>query len=159
MSSVQSFTYGNLALEMPERVQTESEPRRRSSGLHVVGPLISDGSQQVLPADAHAALSARKGSRVHSCAKGVLALVLALVLAGSGIFLLSARSASAAALIEGVEYTEVRVASGDSLWALAEAHPVDGLETAQVVELIMEENGLSSATLQPGMLLSVPLQE
>jgi len=50
----------------------------------------------------------------------------------------------------------VRVESGDTLWHLAKRHPVEGLTTEQTVELIVQHNQLTGATVQAGAQISVP---
>lgn len=52
---------------------------------------------------------------------------------------------------------QVVVESGDSLWALALEHPMQGLSTAQTADLIAEVNHLPSSTLRPGDMLTVPV--
>lgn len=84
---------------------------------------------------------------------GVLLVVLAGVIASSFV---SARVSGERAAMEAVRYTEVAVASGDSLWSLASEHPVEGLDTARTVELICDRNGLASGTLYAGMSIEVP---
>ncbi|MBQ6651273.1 MAG: LysM peptidoglycan-binding domain-containing protein, partial [Atopobiaceae bacterium] len=55
-----------------------------------------------------------------------------------------------------VTLEEVVVMPGDSLWQLAESHPVAGVSTADVVSYISESNDLPSANLQVGQHLLVP---
>ena len=56
-----------------------------------------------------------------------------------------------------VEYTtSVRIAPGDSLWRLARAHPIPGLDTASTVDVIRRLNRLDSASLVVGSTLRVP---
>jgi hypothetical protein len=52
--------------------------------------------------------------------------------------------------------TSVVVHDGDSVWSLAEAHPVDGYSTQEVVTWIESHNQLESATIQAGQTLDVP---
>lgn len=52
---------------------------------------------------------------------------------------------------------EVTVLSGDSLWSIAEEHPVQNRSTQEVVNWISEQNDLSSATLFAGQRLIVPM--
>ena len=52
----------------------------------------------------------------------------------------------------------VRVESGDTLWHLAERHPVEGLTTEQTVELIVRTNQLTDAGVQAGAEIAVPAQ-
>jgi hypothetical protein len=50
----------------------------------------------------------------------------------------------------------VRISSGDTLWSIASAHPVPGLDTAATVDLIAELNGLDGFTLVAGDTVLVP---
>ncbi|AEB07079.1 Peptidoglycan-binding lysin domain protein [Coriobacterium glomerans PW2] len=49
-----------------------------------------------------------------------------------------------------------QIVQGDSLWSLACEHPIEGLGTADVCEIIRSWNDLGSATIQPGARLVVP---
>lgn len=51
----------------------------------------------------------------------------------------------------------VRVAPGQTLWAIARQHPVDGLTTAQTADLIADLNHLGSASLAAGSVIRVPV--
>lgn len=55
-----------------------------------------------------------------------------------------------------VQTHPIRVVSGDSLWELARAYPVQGLRTEQTVDLIRHLNALRSPVIQPGQRLLVP---
>ncbi len=57
----------------------------------------------------------------------------------------------------GVQTEEVTVLSGDSLWSIAENHPVQNRSTQEVVNWISEQNDLSNATLFAGQRLIVPM--
>jgi Tfp pilus assembly protein FimV len=50
----------------------------------------------------------------------------------------------------------LKVRSGDSLWTVATSHPVDGLSTAQLADLLADANGLRGQTLSPGQVIRVP---
>jgi LysM repeat protein len=50
----------------------------------------------------------------------------------------------------------VQVHTGQTLWAIARAHPIDGLSTAQTAELISRNNHLSGGLLSAGQTLQVP---
>lgn len=50
----------------------------------------------------------------------------------------------------------VRVEAGDSLWAIAKAHPVAGLRTEETVELIRRSNGLEGSLVYAGQVIEVP---
>ena len=57
---------------------------------------------------------------------------------------------------ENVAVEQVSVSPGDSLWSLAEEHPVPGRTTAEVVDFICEQNSLSDSTVGVGQRLLVP---
>jgi hypothetical protein len=80
----------------------------------------------------------------------VLTLVVIAILLLLGAFLTSGPPAASPSLLR------LRVQAGDSLWTVAKSHPVDGLSTAQVAELVAARNGLSGAGLVPGQELLVP---
>jgi hypothetical protein len=50
----------------------------------------------------------------------------------------------------------VRVEQGDSLWALAIANPVKGLNTAETAELIRQANEMQDSVVHTGQLIRVP---
>ena len=102
----------------------------------------------------HPAASSEAGGR-HSSGTGspgieTLALLTIAILLVAGAFL-SARPAA-----EIPPLTQLTVQAGDSLWTLAEAHPVDGLSTAQVAELIAGANSRDGALITPGECILVP---
>lgn len=53
-------------------------------------------------------------------------------------------------------WSAVSVDHTGTLWEIAAEHPVEGLSTAETVDVIREENGLSSSTLHAGQTLVVP---
>lgn len=82
----------------------------------------------------------------------VLLLALALAFAAVGLGTLDASGRPDAPL------APVKVVSGDTLWSIAALHPVDGLSTQQVVDLIIDHNSLESSSLAAGEILLVPTQ-
>ena len=52
--------------------------------------------------------------------------------------------------------TQVTVGTGDSLWAIASAHPVDGVSTQELVDWLIDTNDLPGAALALGQSLTVP---
>jgi Tfp pilus assembly protein FimV len=52
--------------------------------------------------------------------------------------------------------TTIRVRTGESLWSVARSHPVEGLSTAQTVQLIVELNRLEGQALIAGTDIRVP---
>ena len=57
--------------------------------------------------------------------------------------------------LAGTETQRVMVDSGDSLWSLAERHPVPGMTTGDTVRLMKRWNHLEHAVLVPGQELYV----
>ena len=56
----------------------------------------------------------------------------------------------------GTGSTGVRVERGDTLWSIAQAHPVKGLTTAQTADIIASSNSLDGSPLATGRTLVVP---
>ena len=104
--------------------------------------------------EAHAAAKPLEPIRLFAA---VAALIFAIVAVFSASMIRDiATSRQRAAAVEGIAYQEVVVYSGQGLWDIAEAHPVAGLSTAELVDHIVEVNGLPNATLHSGQRLSVP---
>lgn len=104
-------------------------------------------SQCVATASAPAAL---KASTIVVLA---VALTLFFVLATS---IFSARHAAYAESVSNVTYETVRVQSGDSLWSLAQEHPIEGLSTQETSDMIRNVNHLEHGSLVAGAHLKVP---
>ena len=68
----------------------------------------------------------------------------------------SARHAAYADSVANVTYETVRVQSGDSLWSLAQEHPIDGLSTQETSDTIRSVNHLEHGSLDAGAVLKVP---
>lgn len=51
----------------------------------------------------------------------------------------------------------VKVGSGDSLWSLAESHPLEGLTTQQTMDLIKRANNMRSDRIAAGSLVIIPV--
>ena len=68
----------------------------------------------------------------------------------------SARHAAYADSVANVTYETVRVQSGDSLWSLAQEHPIDGLSTQETSDMIRSVNHLERGSLDAGAVLKVP---
>jgi len=90
---------------------------------------------------------AARGVRLSAFEVGaLLAIAVGLLIAAAGTFQPSA----------AVSVAPVKVESGETLWQIARAHPVDGLSTAQTVEFIAEKNRLRGGTILAGETLLVP---
>ena len=68
----------------------------------------------------------------------------------------TARHAAYADSVSTVTYETVRVHTGDSLWSLAEEHPVEGLTTQETSDMIRSVNHLERGSLDAGAVLKVP---
>lgn len=66
------------------------------------------------------------------------------------------RHAAYADSVANVTYETVRVQAGDSLWSLAEDHPVEGLSTQETSDMIRSVNHLEHGSLNAGAHLKVP---
>lgn len=82
-----------------------------------------------------------------------VALTLFFVLATS---IFSARHAAYAESVSNVTYETVRVQPGDSLWSLAQEHPIEGLSTQETSDMIRNVNHLEHGSLAAGAHLKVP---
>ena len=82
-----------------------------------------------------------------------VALTLSFVLAAS---IFSARHAAYAESVSNVTYETVRVQPGDSLWSLAQEHPIEGLSTQETSDMIRSVNHLERGSLDAGAHLKVP---
>ena len=138
---------GNLALKL----ETPAAPaftvvKGGRSGFQTL-PGKPVRSQCVATTSAPAAL---KASTIVALA---VALTLFFVLATS---IFSARHAAYAESVSNVTYETVRVQSGDSLWSLAQEHPIEGLSTQETSDMIRNVNHLEHGSLDAGVHLKVP---
>lgn len=99
----------------------------------------------------HSPRRAARGTGLSLLEVLVLAIVLALLIAG----VVATRCANATA----VHDASVRVERGQTLWGLAESHPVRGLSTAQTAELIAQLNNLGTKSLVAHTVVRVPASE
>ena len=82
-----------------------------------------------------------------------VALTLFFVLATS---VFSARHAAYAESVSNVTYETICVQPGDSLWSLAQEHPIEGLSTQETSDMIRNVNHLEHGSLDAGAHLKVP---
>lgn len=95
----------------------------------------------------------RAGRRSASSAGPLEWFVLAIAL----ITVVLAAAGSPEPTTPAVKTVSVRVQSGDSAWSLAEAHPIDGLSTAQTAQVIIGLNDGHTTTLAVGESVLVPM--
>lgn len=145
--NVTNMVQGNLALKL----ETPAAPaftvvKGGRSGFQTL-PGKPVRSQCVATTSAPVAL---KASTIVALA---VALTLFFVLATS---IFSARHAAYAESVSNVTYETVRVQSGDSLWSLAQEHPIEGLSTQETSDMIRNVNHLEHGSLDAGVHLKVP---
>ena len=142
-----NMVQGNLALklEMPAE-PTFTVVKGGRSRFQPVGAM-PDRAQHTVVAAAPVAL---KASTIVVFA---VAVTLFFVLATT---VFTARHAAYADSASNVTYETVRVHTGDSLWSLAEEHPVEGLTTQETSDMIRSVNHLERGSLDAGAVLKVP---
>ena len=148
-----SFTYGSLALTL-DRPSTPALSVV-SGGVSTVSH-IQPGHFQVAAPDVYARDRPAPSSRSRFVLFGVASLVLIVACASILSTVFQARNASHAAFVDTLTSKNVTVSAGESLWSIAEDNPVDGLAIEEAVEVMRDWNGLTSASLHPGMELVVP---
>lgn len=146
MADFNTATRGNLALQM------DATPKARFT---VISGGRVDGPRACAPCR-HASSSAAepKGSRLASAAAAAVIVAVCAILAFTSL-VSRAQAVTDASLTASTQVVSVR--AGESLWSLAESHPIDGLTTQETSDIIREWNGLESATLHMGEELVVPL--
>lgn len=145
--NVTNMVQGNLALKL----ETPAAPaftvvKGGRSGFQTL-PGKPARSQCVATTSAPVAL------KVSTIVALAVALTLFFVLATS---IFSARHAAYAESVSNVTYEAVRVQSGDSLWSLAQEHPIEGLSTQETSDMIRNVNHLEKGSLDAGAHLKVP---
>ena len=142
-----NMVQGNLALKL----ETPAEPTFTvvKGGRSRFQPVAAmpDRAQHTVVAAAPVAL---KASTIVVFA---VAFTLFFVLATT---VFTARHAAYADSASNVTYETVRVHTGDSLWSLAEEHPVEGLTTQETSDMIRSANHLERGSLDAGAVLKVP---
>lgn len=138
---------GNLALKL----ETPAAP----AFTVVKGGRSGFQAQSVKPARSQcvAVASAPVALKASTVVAVAVALTLFFVLATS---VFSARHAAYAESVSNVTYETVRVQSGDSLWSLAQEHPIEGLSTQETSDMIRSVNHLEHGSLDAGAHLKVP---
>ena len=142
-----NMVQGNLALKL----ETPAEPTFTvvKGGRSRFQPVAAmpNRAQHTVVAPAPVAL---KASTIVAFA---VAFTLFFVLATT---VFTARHAAYADSVSTVTYETVRVHTGDSLWSLAEEHPVEGLTTQETSDMIRSVNHLERGSLDAGAVLKVP---
>ncbi|MBD8060835.1 LysM peptidoglycan-binding domain-containing protein [Oceanitalea stevensii] len=143
------------ALAIPA-VPVREVPGRRRGHLQLVGPgYVVPAPQRAEPArPAPAARPAVRLTARGRLVRSVLVLTVALTAAVTGGGWLGSLTADAQGYQGAVE--RVSVATGDTLWAIAAATAAEGQDVREVVDEILELNGLASGDLVVGQQLVVP---
>jgi Tfp pilus assembly protein FimV len=115
---------------------------------------LETSSNHRSPRDHRAAASSRKTSEPRSVGNATLEIAALIIIA---ILLVTALLITRQTTPASLDFSDrLKVRSGDSLWTLATAHPVEGLSTAQLADLLAEANGLSGRALIPGQVIRMP---
>lgn len=133
----------------------EEGPSRRPSGrprLRVIEGGLSRGASS-RPCGRGAVRVPRAEGLLRAVAAGLLALavVVASCVAASALDEARVREATS-----GVSLARHVVAGGETLWAIAQDHPVEGLSTSETVAYLRTENDLADAGVSAGQVLLVP---
>ena len=94
-------------------------------------------------------------SPVYRRRRAVLALLLALALAGSFTTFVAQGQAKASSEASSDSFTYVTVHSGETLWSLAEMH-AGATDTREWIAQLITLNGLQDNQLQPGQRIALP---
>ncbi|WP_152192099.1 LysM peptidoglycan-binding domain-containing protein [Georgenia satyanarayanai] len=129
-------------------------PARRRGHLQLVGPgYVAPGPQRVAPARPVPRPAVRLTARGR-LVRSLLVLTVALTAAVTGGSWLGGLTADAQGYQGPVE--RVSVSAGDTLWAIAAGTAGEGQDVREVVDDILELNGLASGDLVVGQQLVVP---
>lgn len=140
---------GNLALSVPKRSLSIANPRFETQIYQLPSPRHRKSCNDLPYAQP-------KHSSLLSSVLAVFAILVLVSAMLAAMFSVAAGSRSAFEnALDSTPTQYVEVIEGDSLWTLAEEHPVSGLTTQETTKLIRAWNDLDHATLQPGMELLV----
>ena len=101
---------------------------------------------------------ARRASLFNSQNVALLSVSLILIFALAAMWRWSDRCAAARVedAFSSISYETITVMPGDTIWQIAETHPVQGCTTYEVVRHIAEANELPKGPLSVGLSLVVP---
>jgi hypothetical protein len=123
---------------------TENAREMDMSSLHVAQSQQSDGRQSVMRRTSAARPQSLSGLEI-----GLLLVIAALLFIGVAF-------SHPRVPAVGASHT-VRVQKGETLWSIAQDHPLPGLTTAQTAQAIADANGLPHSTLSAGQTIAVPV--
>ena len=96
----------------------------------------------------------RKKYRITSKFRFITSMIIIIGLCVAGFTALTGLNTSVA--LTKQTYTEVQVASGDTLWSIASAYKNETTDTRKAVYEICQINEIDASDLHPGMVLSIP---
>ncbi|MGN0286773.1 MAG: LysM peptidoglycan-binding domain-containing protein [Atopobiaceae bacterium] len=102
-------------------------------------------------------VSQSTGQHLSVMRSAVVAVVATLCVSAVLLGCIQARSLLVNRTLDSTREEYVDVQPGDSLWTLAQEHPVSGADTSEVMSWIQRTNGLTDTTLRPGQEIIVPV--
>lgn len=96
-------------------------------------------------------------SQVEALRVCVVVLVIGVALMFAAFVGEGAHEAIASRRISSMPTETISVYPGETLWGVAQDHPVDGVSTKELVEWLEWRNDLSSSLLTPGQTLLIPV--
>lgn len=96
----------------------------------------------------------RKKYRIKSKFRFITSMIIIIGLCATGAAALTGLSTSLALTKE--IYTQVQVASGDTLWTIANTYKDENTDTREAIYEICQINDVDASDLYPGMTLSIP---
>lgn len=144
------MVYGNLALA------SEAPTRRADVKTRFVVVEGSLGHARPVRQVAHRPeTSTSRLARVCAVASVVVMFLIVFV---AGVSAFSNRAELVSHAASEVAWAETTIREGDSLWTLAESHPIEGLSTQETADIIEAHNSFDSVMLKAGDTVLVPSQ-
>lgn len=153
---------GGSAIAAPCGRERAEEPRGRASG----GPRAGRPGERREARRGPESAPARGAARRRGAGEAGRALAGRRRFAGWGLLLAVVVAAALswwllpapldAAVAPGTAVELISVEQGDTLWSIAESHPIEGLTTRQCVQWIAASNGIEGSVIVPGQAIAVP---
>lgn len=102
----------------------------------------------------HTSVKRKKKYRITSKFRFITSMIILIGLCVTGITAFTGLNTSVA--LTKQTYTEVQVASGDTLWSIANTYKGNDTDTRKAVYEICQINEIDASDLHPGMMLSIP---
>ncbi len=100
------------------------------------------------------AVKKRKKYRIKSKFRFITSMIIMIGLCIAGFTALTGLNTSVA--LTKQTYTQVQIASGDTLWNIANAYKDKNTDTRRAVYEICQVNDIEASDLHPGMILAIP---